>query len=68
MTLRLPCCRSLWHLWLVGMEVTAPACESAWMEAVWGGCSAVVGEMDEDVDQGLDLSAIRAAPVKPVHH
>lgn len=31
-------------------------------------CSAVVGEMDEDMDQGLDLSAIRAAPVKPVHH
>lgn len=31
-------------------------------------CRAVVGEVDEDVDQGLDLSAIRAAPVKPVQH
>ena len=32
------------------------------------GCRAVVGEVDEDVDQGLDLSAIRAAPVKPLQH
>ena len=30
--------------------------------------SAVVGELDEDLDQQLNLSQIRAAPLKPVQH
>lgn len=29
---------------------------------------AVVGEIDEEVDQGLDLNAIRATPLSPVQH
>jgi hypothetical protein len=30
--------------------------------------SAVVGELDEDLDANLDLSAIMAAPLKAVFH
>lgn len=30
--------------------------------------SAVVGELDEDLDSQVDLSAIRAAPLKSVTH
>lgn len=29
---------------------------------------AVVGEVDDEIDQGLNLSAIRAAPLSPVQH
>eukprot|EP00382_Lankesteria_abbotti_P004653 CAMPEP_0113849722 /NCGR_PEP_ID=MMETSP0372-20130328/3341_1 /TAXON_ID=340204 /ORGANISM="Lankesteria abbotti" /LENGTH=96 /DNA_ID=CAMNT_0000819649 /DNA_START=40 /DNA_END=330 /DNA_ORIENTATION=+ /assembly_acc=CAM_ASM_000359 len=31
-----------------------------------GDCTAVVGEIDEDVDWTMDLSLIRAAPLKPM--
>jgi hypothetical protein len=31
-------------------------------------CSAVVGELDDDLDQQLNLSQIRAAPLKAVQH
>lgn len=28
----------------------------------------VIGELDEELDQNLDLSALRAHPLKPVQH
>lgn len=31
-------------------------------------CSALVGEVDDEKDAALDLSQIRAAPLKPVRH
>lgn len=31
-------------------------------------CRAVVGEVDEEIEQSLDLSAIRAPPLNPVQH
>ena len=31
-------------------------------------CSAVVGEVDEDLDAELDLNALVAEPLKPVVH
>ena len=37
-------------------------------ETACGLHSAVVGELDEDLDQQLNLSQIRAAPLKPVQH
>eukprot|EP00389_Voromonas_pontica_P001826 GDKH01002736.1.p2 GENE.GDKH01002736.1~~GDKH01002736.1.p2 ORF type:complete len:97 (+),score=19.77 GDKH01002736.1:123-413(+) len=33
-----------------------------------GDSIAVVGEVDEEVDTSIDLSAVRAAPLKPVIH
>ena len=33
-----------------------------------GARSAVVGELDEDLDANLDLAAIMAPPLKPVCH
>lgn len=30
--------------------------------------SAVVGEVDEEVDGATDLSAVHAAPLKPIYH
>jgi U6 snRNA-associated Sm-like protein LSm8 len=29
---------------------------------------AIVGELDEDIDSRMDLSEIRAAPLKPLTH
>jgi hypothetical protein len=31
-------------------------------------CRAVVGEIDEEIDRSVDLSAIRAIPLSPVQH
>lgn len=31
-------------------------------------CSAVVGEVDDDLDRELDLNAMRAAPLRAVIH
>ncbi len=31
-------------------------------------CSAVIGELDEEADAALDLSTLRADPLKPVVH
>lgn len=31
-------------------------------------CSAVIGELDEDIDSQLDLSSIKAEPLLPVVH
>lgn len=32
------------------------------------GCSAVVGELDDDLDANVDYDSLRAAPLKPVAH
>lgn len=31
-------------------------------------CSAVVGELDDDLDTSIDFSELRAIPLKPVSH
>jgi hypothetical protein len=31
-------------------------------------CSAMVGELDEDLDANVDLSAIRAPPLKAIRY
>jgi hypothetical protein len=31
-------------------------------------CSAVIGEVDEEVYDSLDLDSIRAAPLRPIAH
>lgn len=32
------------------------------------GCSAVVGELDDELDANVDYDSLRAAPLKPVAH
>lgn len=31
-------------------------------------CRAVVGELDDDLDSNLDLTSLRAQPLKPIVH
>lgn len=41
------------------------------LKNVWfpfGHCRSVVGELDEELDSSLDLSKLRAHPLKPVIH
>ncbi|EIE24633.1 hypothetical protein COCSUDRAFT_53022 [Coccomyxa subellipsoidea C-169] len=38
------------------------------LHVVRGDNIAVVGEVDDEIEQGLDLSAIRATPLAPVQH
>lgn len=33
-----------------------------------GACRGVVGEVDEELDAALDMSKLRAQPLKPVIH
>lgn len=43
-----------------------------WLAALWCCCillcSAVIGEIDEEVYDSLDLDNIRAAPLRPIGH
>ena len=60
--LRLRLCRNYLYMQLQRAAECIASLDRSWLR------SAVVGELDEDLDQQLNLSQIRAAPLKPVQH
>ena len=43
-------------------------CIQSVLQMQWHGCRAVVGELDEDRESEMDVTLIRAPPLRPVAH